>query len=413
MAIDTTLTSGAGAVAKADAAFAAQRAGQFTDVTDTVSAGIEVFQAAKEMKKLEEQAAKEATEAEYDAYAQEILASAEDMTAEQYAALYDELTGYEAPPEEVGIGDVQKRGADGKRLKRSERREVAEGRTAQAEYEYQQRPKSLKEQYIDGDQKQKQMALRELSDMTNAHAAFADLRKAQAMHRTNGTQINQDATDLESRILAETMKPDAKLVKDPSDGKYKFKLDCCTEEERVNSPYGEYVTPAQLAKIQENNTVDLEFRKGIGELKTQYMNAAEAGQEAHMNYARLENEMLERINQSNFKSLVHDPMLGGSGKGESFAKNLANKFVGQAYETFGIDQEIIDKADANNDGKMSEEEAKILVDEYIKQMPEDAKKEMAKYFAGHIAGKFEEVAADAPEGVNDDWNSQSGGGSTS
>ena len=106
-------------------------------------------------------------------------------------------------------------------------------------------------------------------------------------------------------------------------------------------------------------------------------------------------------------------MLGGSGKGESFAKNLANKFVGQAYETFGIDQEIIDKADANNDGKMSEEEAKILVDEYIKQMPEDAKKEMAKYFAGHIAGKFEEVAADAPEGVNDDWNSQSGGASAS
>ena len=413
MAIDTTLISGAGAVAKADAEFAAQRAGQFTDVTDTVSAGIEVFQAAKEMKKLEEQAAKEATEAEYDAYAQEILASAEDMTAEQYAALYDELTGYEAPPEEVGIGDVQKRGADGKRLSRSERREVAKGRTAQAEYEYQQRPKSLKEQYIDGDQKQKQMALRELGDMTSAHAAFADLRKAQAMHRTNGTQINQDATDLESRILAETMKPDAKLVKDPSDGKYKFKLDCCTEEEGANSPYGEYVTPAQLAKIQENNTVDLNFRKGIGELKTQYMNAAEAGKEAHMNYARLESEMLERINQSNFKSLAYDPMLGGSGKGESFAKNLANKFVGQAYETFGIDQEIIDKADANNDGKMSEEEAKILVDEYIKQMPEDAKKEMAKYFAGHIAGKFEEVAADAPEGVNDDWNSQSGGASAS
>jgi hypothetical protein len=124
--------------------------------------------------------------------------------------------------------------------------------------------------------------------------------------------------------------------------------------------------------------------------------------------------MLERINQANFKSLVNDPMLGGSGKGESFAKNLASRFTGESYSSFGIDQEIIDKADKNNDGKMSESEAKILVDEYIKQMPEDAKKEMAKYFAQHIRDEFDKVSSDAPqeEEPDNNWNSQSQGGTT-
>tara|TARA_Y100000004_G_scaffold96046_2_gene107601 strand:+ start:8509 stop:9636 length:1128 start_codon:yes stop_codon:yes gene_type:complete len=315
---------------------------------DLVQKGIglaEEYRAAKQKEKEE----KEALGKTYDLNAQKVLDNS-DLPYEEWSALYDQL-------------------------------------------------QAKREDYINGDKKQKAESIRDLNMKAKDYADYKSFRmdlSAAQKDKTAGISAGWQGEDREAIMAVLESTPN--LVQKPCVDDDGNPVDDCPDKGRMGVMVGDdWMDITTLNSKLKENMIDVGSRDLLNVYSTQAKvdsKNIQYGQNGDFNYDSAYEEIYQNVvgKSQNIKSLVHDEMIGG----RSFYSDLMGRLQDQKYEDLGIDEETINNIEGidPSDG-IDADEASLIANTLINDSTysDQLKIELAEYFTGHVQNNWNNAAS--------------------
>lgn len=124
------------------------------------------------------------------------------------------------------------------------------------------------------------------------------------------------------------------------------------------------------------------------------------GREAGFNYeANMRIIESQVVNKGNKRSLIHDEHVGG----KSFYDNLQSALANHTYSDLGMDDETVKILDPTDDGRISNDDAKIIADAVIED-ENMVKDQLTKYYTNFLRQNHDLGARNRPMTPEEDPN---------
>tara|TARA_R100000458_G_scaffold59611_1_gene70742 strand:- start:460 stop:1527 length:1068 start_codon:yes stop_codon:yes gene_type:complete len=154
-------------------------------------------------------------------------------------------------------------------------------------------------------------------------------------------------------------------------------------EELANSDGKKWMSTYDIEELINEQNFDRSSNDILNAAATNAMETATKmvpGREVDYNYeAGMRLIASQVVEKGNKRSLIHDPHVGG----KSFYQNLQSALLNHTYSDLGIDDETIKILDPTDDGRISEDDAKIIADAVVDndEMVDD---QLTRYYTNFV-----------------------------